>query len=47
MGRFGNVMLVGGQTDLELDAQRDEVVRFHLTNTANTRVSTSGSRARG
>jgi FtsP/CotA-like multicopper oxidase with cupredoxin domain len=38
MGRFGNVMLVGGETDLALTAKRDEVVRFYLTNTANTRV---------
>ena len=38
MGRFGNVLLVGGQTDLALDAQVGEVVRFYLTNTANTRV---------
>src|SRR4051794_5145972 len=38
MGRFGNVMLVAGETQLELDVQRGEVVRFFLTNTANTRV---------
>src|SRR5215210_3912080 len=38
MGRFGNVMLVGGETDLSLAAQAGEVVRFYLTNTANTRV---------
>jgi FtsP/CotA-like multicopper oxidase with cupredoxin domain len=38
MGRFGNVMLVSGESDLELEAKRDEVVRFYLTNTANTRV---------
>ncbi len=38
MGRFGNVMLVGGETDLSLDARAGEVVRFYLTNTANTRV---------
>jgi FtsP/CotA-like multicopper oxidase with cupredoxin domain len=38
MGRFGNVLLVAGETDLRLDAQHGEVVRFHLTNTANTRV---------
>jgi FtsP/CotA-like multicopper oxidase with cupredoxin domain len=38
MGRFGNVMLVAGETDLSLSAQVDEVVRFYLTNTANTRV---------
>ena len=38
MGRFGNVMLVGGETDLELRAKAGEVVRFYFTNTANTRV---------
>ena len=41
MGRFGNVMLVSGEPDLYLTAKRDEVARFYLTNTANTRVSTS------
>ena len=38
MGRFGDVLLVNGETDLSLDAKRGEVVRFYLTNTANTRV---------
>ena len=38
MGRFGNVMLVAGETNLSLSAQLGEVVRFYLTNTANTRV---------
>jgi hypothetical protein len=38
MGRFGNVMLVAGEPDLSLEARRSEVVRFYLTNTANTRV---------
>ena len=38
MGRFGDVLLVAGQTDLSLDARRGEVVRLFLTNTANTRV---------
>ena len=38
MGRFGNVLLVNGETDLSLAARTGEVVRFHLTNTANTRV---------
>jgi FtsP/CotA-like multicopper oxidase with cupredoxin domain len=38
MGRFGNVMLVSGEPDLSLEAKRGEVVRFYLTNTANTRV---------
>src|SRR2546430_8682288 len=38
MGRFGDVLLVGGETDLSLSARRGEVVRFYLTNTPNTRV---------
>jgi FtsP/CotA-like multicopper oxidase with cupredoxin domain len=38
MGRFGDVLLVNGQTDLSLDAKLGEVVRLYLTNTANTRV---------
>src|SRR5205823_8979646 len=38
MGRFGDVLLVSGETDLSLTAQLGEVVRFYLTNTANTRV---------
>ena len=38
MGRFGNIMLVAGEPDLALEAKRGEVVRFHFTNTANTRV---------
>jgi FtsP/CotA-like multicopper oxidase with cupredoxin domain len=38
MGRFGNVLLVGGEPDLKLTARLGEVVRFYLTNTANTRV---------
>jgi FtsP/CotA-like multicopper oxidase with cupredoxin domain len=38
MGRFGDVLLIGGETDLSLDTELGEVVRFYLTNTANTRV---------
>ena len=38
MGRFGNVLLVSGETDLALTAKKGEVVRFYFTNTANTRV---------
>ena len=38
MGRFGNVLLVSGEPELTLTAQAGEVVRFYLTNTANTRV---------
>jgi FtsP/CotA-like multicopper oxidase with cupredoxin domain len=38
MGRFGNVMLTAGTTDLQLEARSGEVVRLFLTNTANTRI---------
>ena len=38
MGRFGNVMLVNGLTDYVLDVERGSVVRFYLTNVANTRT---------
>ncbi len=38
MGRFGNVLLISGEPDLRLSAKSGEVVRFFLTNTANTRV---------
>ena len=38
MGRFGNVMLTSGETNLALRAQVGEVVRFYFTNTANTRL---------
>src|SRR4051812_33135937 len=38
MGRFGNQMLVSGEPELALTAEAGEIVRFYLTNTANTRV---------
>ena len=38
MGRFGNVMLVNGSDDYNLSVKQGEVVRFYITNTANTRV---------
>src|ERR671911_2795156 len=38
MGRFGNVLLVGGEVSPTFSARLGEVVRFCLTNTANTRV---------
>lgn len=38
MGRFGNVMLVNGETDWSLRVRRGEVVRFALTNVANART---------
>jgi FtsP/CotA-like multicopper oxidase with cupredoxin domain len=37
MGRFGNIMLVNGETECTLEANRGEVVRLYLTNTANVR----------
>ena len=44
MGRFGNTLLVNGEPELSLHAQKGEVVRFYLTNTANTRVFNVGVR---
>ena len=38
MGRFGNVMLVNGATDYHLEVDRGEVVRFYITNVANSRT---------
>lgn len=38
MGRYGNTMLVNGQTNYSLSVQRGEVVRFYITNSANTRT---------
>ena len=47
MGRFGNVMLINGETDYRAEAKVGEVVRLHLVNTANTRIfnfAVSGAR---
>ncbi len=38
MGRFGNVMLINGETEFAGEAAVGEVVRLYLVNTANTRV---------
>lgn len=38
MGRFGNVMMVNGETDHTLTVQTGEVVRFLMTNVANSRT---------
>ena len=38
MGRFGNLMLVNGEPDYEMDAAAGEVVRLYLTNVSNTRT---------
>lgn len=37
-GRFGNVMLINGDDDYQLEVMRGEVVRFYVTNVANTRL---------
>ena len=44
MGRFGNTLLINGEPELSLRAHEGEVVRFYLTNTANTRVFNVGVR---
>src|SRR5918994_2952717 len=38
MGRFGTVFLVAGEPEVSMSAKQGEVVRFYLTDTANTRV---------
>lgn len=38
MGRFGNVMLVNGEPGYQLQVDRGAVVRFYLTNVANSRT---------
>ena len=38
MGRFGNIMLINGQTRFSDQARVGEIVRLHLVNTANTRI---------
>ena len=38
MGRFGNVMLIDGETSFSGEAAVGEVVRLYLVNTANTRI---------
>ncbi|HEX2911088.1 MAG TPA: heavy metal-binding domain-containing protein [Chloroflexia bacterium] len=38
MGRFGNVLLINGETSFSSEAILGEVVRLYLVNTANTRI---------
>jgi FtsP/CotA-like multicopper oxidase with cupredoxin domain len=38
MGRFGNVMLINGETQFSGEAAAGEVVRLYVVNTANTRI---------
>src|SRR3954471_1447166 len=49
MGRFGNVLLINGETAFTGEATVGEVVRLYLVNTANTRIfnfAVSGARAK-
>ena len=38
MGRFGNTMLVNGEPDYRLQVKKGELIRFYVTNAANTRT---------
>lgn len=38
MGRFGNTMLINGQTNYNLNIKYDTVTRLYITNVSNTRV---------
>lgn len=38
MGRFGNTMLINGEADYKLNAKKDDVIRFYITNSANART---------
>jgi FtsP/CotA-like multicopper oxidase with cupredoxin domain len=49
MGRYGNVMLINGETEFSGQAAVGEVVRLYLVNTANTRIfnfAVRGARAK-
>src|SRR6266550_3837413 len=49
MGRFGNVLLINGETAFSSEAALGEVVRLYLVNTANTRIfnfAVRGARAK-
>ncbi len=38
MGRYGNIFLINGEKDYKMSVTQGEVVRFYITNVANTRV---------
>ena len=38
MGRYGNLLLINGATDYKLSLKQGEVIRFYITNAANTRT---------
>ena len=37
-GRFGNILLINGETKFSAEAAQGEIVRLYLVNTANTRI---------
>ena len=38
MGRFGNTMMINGNTDYSLEVKQGDIAQFYLTSTANTRT---------
>jgi FtsP/CotA-like multicopper oxidase with cupredoxin domain len=38
MGRFGTTFLIAGEPEMSMSVKQGEIVRFYLTDTANTRV---------
>lgn len=38
MGRFGNTMMINGDSNYSLQVKQGDVAQFYLTNTANTRI---------
>lgn len=38
MGRFGNTILINGETNYALNAKQGEIIRLYFTNSANTRT---------
>lgn len=47
MGRFGNTMMINGDTNYLLEMNQGDVARLYLTNTANTRVFDFGIEQHG
>ena len=47
MGRFGNVLLMNGEDNYDLEVEKGEIIRFYITNVANVRpfkLSFSGAK---
>jgi len=47
MGRFGNTMMINGDTNYLLEVNQGDVARLYLTNTSNTRVFDFGIEQHG